>query len=99
MGYQKASKWYNVPRTTIYDKVKWLSEVESRQGPNTVLSGEEEKRLAKWIVDMSKIGYGLSKHELLDNVKIILKADDRKNPFKGGRPGKDWYYGFMKRHP
>lgn len=99
MGYQKASKIYNVPRTTIYDKVHGKSEVESRQGPNTVLSPAEETRLANWLIEMSKIGYGRSKQELLETVKLIIKEDGRKNPFKEGRPGKDWYYAFMKRHP
>jgi len=97
MGYKKASKLFNVPKTTIYDKVKGKSAIHSRQGPNTVLSSEEA-HLAKWLIHMSKKGYGRSKHELIATVKNILIADGRNNPFKDGRPGKDWYYGFMRRH-
>ena len=25
--------------------------------------------------------------------------DGRKKPFKDDKPGKDWYYAFLKRHP
>lgn len=99
MGYLKASKVFKVPRPTIFDKVKEKSVIDCRTGPNTTLSVDEEKRLADWLVDMSKIGYGRSKQELLDIVQKIIQADSRSTRFKDQRPGKDWYYGFMRRHP
>jgi hypothetical protein len=51
------------------------------------------------MIEMSKIGYGRSKHELLDTVQKITQSDGRRTPFNNCRPGKDWYYGFMRRHP
>ena len=99
MDYLKASKLYHVPRSTIFDKVHEKSEIGCRQGPNTVLTPTEEDRLATWLIDMSKIGYGRSRQELIETVQKIVKADGRPNPFTDDRPGKDWFYGFMKRHP
>ncbi|KAL5015099.1 hypothetical protein ScPMuIL_009369 [Solemya velum] len=60
---------------------------------------EEENQLAQWVIDMAKIGYGRTRQEVLTTVKKILDGDKRNNPFKDNRPGKDWYYAFMKRHP
>jgi hypothetical protein len=51
------------------------------------------------MIEMSKIGYGRSKHELLDTVQKIIQSDGRRTPFNNGRSGKDWYDGFMRRHP
>ena len=49
---------------------------------------------------MAEIGYGRTKEELKDAVKKILDRDGRYVPeFKDNRPGKDWYYLFLRRHP
>ena len=41
----------------------------------------------------------LSKENLLDSVQSIVKSDGRPTPFTDGRPGKVWFYAFLKRHP
>ena len=43
-------------------KVKGNTSIDCASGPHTVLSTEEESRLSKWIIEMSQIGYGRSKH-------------------------------------
>ncbi len=93
-----AAKSYGIPKTTLFDTVKG-NYATHREGPRTVLTDKEEERLARWIVDMSRIGYGRTRQELLGTVKRIIDADGRKTPFKDNKPGKDWYYGFVKRHP
>ena len=70
-----------------------------KKRPNTVLSPSEGDRLAKWLIDMSKVGYGRSRQELIETVRKIMKADGRPNPFPDDRSGKDWFYGFMNRYP
>ena len=61
MVYLKAFKHYHVPCSTILDKIYEKSEIGCRKGPNTVLSSKEEDRLASWLIDMSKTGYGRSR--------------------------------------
>ena len=39
---------------------------------------------------MSRVGYGLTREEICQSL--------RQNPFRDGKPGKDWWYGFIKRH-
>lgn len=45
----RASKLYNIPRTTLTCKVKGIYPVERKIGPDTVLSKNEEEMLVKWI--------------------------------------------------
>jgi hypothetical protein len=48
---------------------------------------------------MGRIGFGRTRNELLDMVKKIMDDDGLKNPFSDNRPGKDWWYAFVKGHP
>ncbi|KAH3698051.1 hypothetical protein DPMN_085566 [Dreissena polymorpha] len=45
MVYFKASRLYNIPRSTIFAKVKGHSSIECTMGPHTVLTAAEEKRI------------------------------------------------------
>lgn len=100
MSVRQAAGAYSVPKSTISDKVSGKTLLSKcSPGPVTVLSTEEENRLADWAINMSRVGYGRTKQELLDTVQKILNADGRDNPFTDNRPGKDWYIAFMKRHP
>ena len=54
--------------------------------------------LANSLKTMIKIGFGLSRSEVLDVVQSYVKRNKIPNPFKGGRLGQDWLLGFKKRH-
>lgn len=90
---------YNIPRATLQDHVSGKVEIGSRCGPPTILSPEEEKILVQYVFDMSKIGYGQTKRQLLEMVQKIVEKDGRKTLFTNGRPGKCWWELFRKRHP
>ncbi|XP_022110174.1 jerky protein homolog-like isoform X2 [Acanthaster planci] len=98
MTIRGASRLYNIPKTTLNDKVNYRSLLHSRQGPKPVLTEEEENQLVRWIIGMSKIGYGRTKLELLSTVKKILDKDGRPNRFRNNTPGRDWLKGFLCRH-
>ena len=59
----------------------------------------EEERLATWLIERAKRGFGLTVAEFLDSVKIFLDKDNRKTPFKENRPGRRWFRSFIKRNP
>ncbi|CAG2184999.1 unnamed protein product [Mytilus edulis] len=99
MSIRSASRQYNVPKTTIIDKLNGRSSLQARSGPSPVLFDSEEEMLVHWVIDMAKIGYGQTRQQLLYTVKTILDHDGKKTPFKDNLPGKDWLYAFMKRHP
>ncbi|PIK37236.1 hypothetical protein BSL78_25928 [Apostichopus japonicus] len=99
ISFKGASKLYSIPRSTLQDKVKGRSPVVAKSGPSATLTQAEENALVEYIMKMSKIGYGLTKSQLFDEVESIIKEDGRPNPFKDDRPGRDWYMRFLKRHP
>ena len=48
---------------------------------------------------MASIEYGRTRDEIIDMVQKLLEKDGRPNPFNHNRPGKDWWYAFLRCHP
>ena len=48
---------------------------------------------------MAEIGYGQTRQQITEMVKKILDRTGRSNPFTNNKPGKDWWYAFLRRHP
>lgn len=94
----EASRKYHVPESTIRAK-KLRLYADKKPGPATVLSEKEEKDLVDWIFYCCKRGFSVSKHQLLESVRVICVETKKKNPFTNNKPGRWWYNGFLKRHP
>lgn len=73
--------------------------IARKMGPNTILSKEEENWLVTWIIHIGNRGFPVTKDQLLDSVKMLIKKLKRESPFKDDRPGRHWYEAFLKRHP
>lgn len=97
LTYRQAEAKYNISKSTLCDYITGKSVIGRRQGPQPVLSQEEEQCLAQWAGEIAKIGYGQTKRQICETVKRILDKDRRPNPFPDNRPGKDWWYGFLAR--
>ena len=100
LSYRQAALQYDIPRSTIRDHASGKSQPGIRRGQQPILKLEEEEALVEWSIKMAEIGYGRTKEELKDTVKKILDRQGRKvSIFKNNRPGKDWFYLFLRRHP
>lgn len=66
-------------------------------GRPCVLTEQEEARIVRHLLVMSRIGLGYSTEDLRAAVSAITA--DRPNPFRDGVPGKRWLRSFFKRHP
>ena len=95
---RQAAIKYDIPKSTLSDYLTDKVEVGSRPGPPPVLTRDEEKALADWAVEMSRIGYGQTRRQICEIVMKLIEKDHRPNPFKDNRPGKDWWYSFLKRN-
>ena len=65
MSLRKASELYGVPRSTISDKKTGKRPLDATKGPECILGEETEKRLADWVLQMCRIGYGQTKPDLM----------------------------------
>ena len=72
--------------------------VDSRNGPATVFSTEEETELANYLSEMAKRGMELRPGDFLDLIEDIVKKEKRQTPFTDGRPSYEWYKNFMERN-
>lgn len=57
MPLREASKKYNVPKSTLYCKVKNIYPVECSKGPPTILTKEEELQIKEWIIYCCNRGF------------------------------------------
>lgn len=94
-----ASKTYNIPTTTIRDHVKKKRGLKScNMGRSPAIPVDLEVKLADGIKSLEKWGFGLSRYEIMEIVRIFVEENNLKTPFKNNKPGEDWFLGFKKRH-
>lgn len=109
MSLRSASIFFEVPASTVRDRLSGrYAEGKHRPGPSVGLSAEQESILKQHLLNMTQIGYGFLKKDILPMVKEILdKAEmerldmyclpDRK--FQNNTPSIGWVYRFINRHP
>lgn len=64
-----------------------------------MLSKEEEDLIFKWVLDVAKAGFPVTKDQLIDSVSKLIIELNRPNPFHNSVPGDKWYDLFLNRHP
>lgn len=103
MPIKAASREYKIPKTTLHSKFYGKYPVECKVGAPTILTKEEEDTLVKWIIEVAKVGFPVTKHQLLESVYMLLMKKKHTDPFKNKEksclPGRHWYEGFLRRHP
>ncbi|KAF4531325.1 hypothetical protein B566_EDAN019424 [Ephemera danica] len=100
MSHSAAAKAFNVPRSTLTDKVHGRSAIDKKPGPNPHLNPDIEKALVILLKDGMRRGCRFQLRHVQDILKQVLDASNIQSPFKNaGMPGKSWYELFFKRHP
>jgi len=104
MSIAKASTEFNVPCSTLQLKARgWKGRTPTLNnltagGRKRTFSVDEEESLAGMLKTMSKWGFGLGKHDVLDVIQEFVVKNKVKTPFKGNRPGREWFVAFCRRH-
>ena len=99
MSLRKAAAFYGIPKSTLSEYTTGRRTIGSTRGPPTILTADEERKIVDWALEMSRIGYGRTKEQILLVVQKLVIADKRPNPFTDDRPGNKWWLRFLKRHP
>ena len=99
LSLREASRMYNVPLETLRRGVDRTVSVGCWPRPKTVLTEEEETRLATYLIEMSDIGYGLTREGVMGLAYSIIEKAKRPHPFQNGSAGRAWLEDFMRRNP
>lgn len=96
----KAAATYSVPKSTIYDHLKKEVIKEPKTGRKAIFSEDQEKELEGHIIKCSKLFYGLTIEMIRKIAYKFAEVNNLKHNFNktSQMAGKDWFYGFKKRH-
>ena len=91
---RKASIMYDVPRSTLYDRVSGRVAMDSRPGRRPYLTIEEEEELVSFLLKCAKIGYAHTRKEVLSLVRRIVESKGFDHVITDS-----WWRRFCERHP
>ena len=93
-----ASKLYQVPATTVGDRVSGRVPIfSSGPGPAPILNSSEEALLVQYVMAMSSIGFGYTRSDIMRLANEYLCSMDRKQ--LSSRLSSSWWIGFIRRCP
>lgn len=97
----KASIIYSVPKSTIHDYLKKEIINEPKTGRKAIFTDAQETELEQHIIKCSKVFYGLTIEMVRKIAFKFAEVNQLKHNFDktSQMAGKDWFYGFKKRHP
>ncbi|XP_071123913.1 jerky protein homolog-like [Mytilus edulis] len=100
MSKLKASKLYNIPRTTLLRRLKTM-DLDSPATKATVLAIKDEEALVGHILRMEERGFGLTITDVRKLAYEIAVRSGRKHCFNNDKKsaGYDWWQCFRDRHP
>ena len=89
-----AAEMFNVPRSTLHNKVTGKTDVDVKPGPDPYLTFEEEEELASFLIQTAKIGYPHTKNQVLALVQQIVDSKGIDTTVING-----WWERYRQRHP
>ena len=94
LSVRRAALMYNVPKSTLGDRVSGHVQAGAISGPPRYLFCMEEGELARFIFHCGTIGYARSKSEILALVQRVLDCRGIDRTVTHG-----WWESFQRRHP
>lgn len=95
-GLREAARLYNIPTETLRRHVSGAVSLHCRPGPATDLAEDEEEKLARYLVQMADMGFGVTREGIMGIAYSIAEKSECSHPFKNGAAGRAWFEGFMR---
>ena len=102
LSFREAGEKFGVPKSTVFKYCKKpMDQVSIRLGTKTVIPPLIEEELVHYALEISQRFFGITHRELRELAFEIITRHGCKHPFNKEKrlAGKDWYYGFISRHP
>ena len=96
MSVLRAATLYDVPKSTLRDRVNGRVKHGEKPGPNTYLSSAEEEELTSFLMEVAKIGYGKTRTEVKHLVEAVARE---KGVLRGTKITDGWFRRFLERRP
>ena len=96
-----AARTFNVPRTTLRNRVFGRVTHRKKPGPESYLKTAEEDELRDFLIEVSDYGYGRSRREIKQIVYETCKQkekEEKKKILKSNKISDGWFTKFIKRH-
>lgn len=93
LSVRRAAEEFNVPRSTLHDRLSGRTQFGVTSGPCRYLSDEEEEELVVFIKNCAKLGCARSRLQVISLVQHIV---DQKN--LGVKVTHGWWESFRRRH-
>jgi len=94
MSVRRAALEYDVPKSTLGDRISGRVIPGSSSGPRKILNTEEEEELVAFVRRSAAIGYPKSRKDLMTLVQQIAENKGIQHLISNG-----WWQSFCKRHP
>lgn len=91
---REAAEKYDVPRSTLGDRISGRVLPGATSGPHSYLTREEEKELVSFLCRAAQIGHGRTRKEVIAIVQRVLDARGSNKKVSSG-----WWSSFISRHP
>ena len=91
---RRAAEEYQVPRSTLHDRVSGRVQHGVTSGPPRYLSDEEEEELSEFICNCAKVGYARTRLQVMALVQQTLKDKGLDVQVTNG-----WWESFKRRNP
>ena len=110
LSIRLASDRFGIPYGTLYGRIhpetgRNANSHASRPahgpaaGRHSVFTSEQERKIFDYVKTMGEVTYGLTRSQVRKLAYDFAELEGIRHPFRGGMAGRDWYYGFLKRHP
>ena len=95
LSIKKAAFKYGVKRPTLMNCLKHVH--CGSVGRPTILTRDEEAVIVHAVQKLGDWGFGIDRDVVARVVQDFINSDNRDTPFRNGKPGRDWMYGFEHR--
>ena len=98
LDVNKAAEAYNVPKTTLKNRLSGRVKHGTKLGPVLYLTSSEETELANFLIDVCRMGHGKMKREVIDIVKrtVKKKMENKGKDFDSCKFKEEgWWQGFI----
>ena len=96
---RKASSTYNVPKSTLGDRISGRFQVGVRRGRPPHIPPELESKIVESIKMAARRGIGLTRKQILLRTNVLCKRSKIGSGYSNFVAGKDWWEGVKRRFP